>query len=156
MSERKWRLIEVDPPYEISWAEKRDIAFHCLRWREENRNLTEWLASVRDDDVVVHVAGENIAQDVVTLDMEKLIEVDRRSPSPEDIADAQGFQIVVYLSKSEALRIAREGKDGPVDIEETRRASVVYADVMKPRFRGEPFVYLTCGERTLPIKVNLI
>lgn len=155
MSERKMLQIELDPPYEITWAEKKDILFHCLRWRDENPALTDWLETTPDDDVIIHIAGNNIAPDVVSLDMENLIEVERRSPTQDAIAEEKGWEITFQLSKSEALRIAREGKDDPADNEKTQRASLVYAEVMKSRFEGEPFVYLTCKKRTLPIKVNV-
>jgi hypothetical protein len=154
MNERKMLLIELDPPYDISWAEKEDLKFHCLRWREENPALIDWLLeNAPDDEISIHIGGNHLAPDVVELDIENMIEVHRRSPTQHSIAESKDEEVCLQLSRSEAVRIACEGKDAP-DAERIRSTSLVCADFMKSRFEGERFVYLTCGKRTLPIKVT--
>jgi len=148
MSGRKMLQVELDPPYEISWAEKEAIVFHCLRARDENPSLLDWLRHTTGD-VLIHVTGKHILPDVIALDMENMTEVNRRSAVHDCEED---FEFVFEVSKSEAIRIAQ---DGALDNEKAQSAIQVYTEVMKPRFEGEPFVYLTCDKRATPLRVPL-
>jgi len=142
--------IELDPPYEISWAEKEAIAFHCLMARDENPDLLDWLKTTSGDHILIHVTGKHILPDVIELDMENMTEVSRRPVQQDQLTgEDKNLEFTFQVSKSEAIRIASERDDAG------NEQAQVYTEVMKPRFEDEPFVYLTYDKRSILLRVPL-
>jgi len=179
MADRTMLVLTLDPPFEISWAEQEAIAHHCLWSQDENPGLLNWLESVPGGQVLIHIAGRPIKPDVLALDMEHLTVVRRVSPTPampgprgaavveadgeydhlleavdcDALLGDDGLEFTVQLTRAEAIyKVRQRSAVSPLQVQ---NALNVYADVMKPRFDGEPFVHLTVGKRALPIRVRL-
>lgn len=151
MSDIKWIRRELEQANQISRMEWDSIIRHCF-WEQTAGELHAWFDDTPGDTLIIHIAGTEASPVVLELDADSPVRV-MEGPSVHDFLELpdEHIEYTLVIAKNDAIRVLCEGASAPQG--ERAAMATTYLDVLRPRFCGTPFVYLTVLARKLPLKV---